>query len=129
MDIGEIEQEQLDYIKRNGVSVDALDNFPDPLKAPLDVPVVLTKEQEDRIIQDIRQQLTTSAPGVRKEAQPLNFATFISTLSNSFVGIMDDLLKFDGDLENLSQIFTKNNRMVFVATVLIIVSLALLSNR
>ena len=129
MDIGEIEQEQLDYIKRNGVSVDALDNFPDPLKAPLDVPVVLTKEQEDRIIQDIRQQLTTSAPGVRKEAQPLNFATFISTLSNSFVGIMDDLLKFDGDLENLSQIFTKNNRMVLVATVLIIVSLALLSNR
>jgi len=129
MDIGEIEQEQLDYIKRNGVSVDALDNFPDPLKAPLDVPVVLTKEQEDRITQDIRQQLTTSAPGVRKEAQPLNFATFISTLSNSFVGIMDDLLKFDGDLENLSQIFTKNNRMVFVATVLIIVSLALLSNR
>lgn len=129
MDIGEIEQEQIDYIKRNGVAIDAQDNFPDPLKSPLDIPVVLTKEQEEKIVENLRKQLESEGPGVKKNARSLSLASFLSTLSLSFVGIMDDLLNFDGNLEGLADIFTKDDRMVFIASVLIISSLALLANR
>ena len=126
MDIGDIEQEQIDYIKRNGVFVEADEKFPDPLKAPLDVPVVLTKDQEERIVEDIRRQLQATEPGVVKKAEALNLSSFISTLTKSFVGIMDDLLNFSGNMEELPEIFTKDNRMVFVASVLIIISFAIL---
>jgi len=129
MDIGEIEQEQIDYIKRNGVSITAETDFPDPLKSPLDVPVVLTKEQEDDIIKKIREQLEDTGPDTSKDAQSITLGSFITTLSRSFVGIMEDLLNFDGNLETVPLIFTKENRMVFVASLLIVISLILLAKR
>jgi hypothetical protein len=47
-------------------------------------------------------------------------------LTTSFVEIMDDILEFDGDLEKIPQILTKNDRLVFIGTIIFIISLLLI---
>jgi hypothetical protein len=136
MDIGEIEREQLDYIKRNGITIPSEDPFPDIGTKQIDVPIVLTAEQEEKIIQDLRAKIkeeaeieNTPVEKIKKDAQSFTFSGYIKLISRSFVGIMDDLLNFDGNIEEFSIIFTKENRLVFVATILIIISLFLLRNK
>ncbi len=41
---------------------------------------------------------------------------------------MDDLVNFDGDLENFTSIFVKENRLIFVSTMLLIIGLVMLFN-
>lgn len=136
MDIGEIEQEQLDYIKRNGITIPSDEPYPDPLTKPIDTPIVLTPDQEAKIIKDLREKIEqealikqTPVEKINKDAQPLSFSRYMTTMSTSFVGIMNDLLNFDGNLEDLPLIFTKENRLVFIASILIVVALVLLKSR
>lgn len=131
MDIGEIEQEQLDYIKRNGITIPSQDPFPDPATKSIDVPVVLTEEQEQKLLADLRlkleqEQQSTPIEKITKKAEILSVSGYVKLMSRSFVGIMDDLLNFDGNLEELSDVFTKENRLVFVASILILISILVL---
>lgn len=123
----DLEMEQLDYIRRNAQEFNIPDDtvqYPDPLKYPLDRPIVLTPVQEKKIIEEIRRNI----PSTKEVKTKRNFSlyTYFDILSSSFVGIMEDLLNFDGNLEELGSIFTKNDRTVFIATIVITVSLFLL---
>lgn len=136
MDTEELEREQLNYMKKKGITVASTDPFPDPVSKNLDIPVVLTKEQEEEILEKLRTRIEekavlekTAPEKVQKEAKKVSLDSYLKLLSNSFIGIMDDLLNFDGNLEDLPIIFTKNNRLVFVATVLIIISVLMLRNK
>lgn len=126
MDYSELEQEQLDYIKRNTISVPNDANmFPDPLREPLDLPIVLDQGQENEVRKKLKQvRFVEPKIGTR-----LTLENYLNVLSASFVGIMDDLLNFDGNIEEFPNIFTKDNRMVFIGTVLMTLSIALLVYR
>ncbi len=54
--------------------------------------------------------------------KPLNLYRFCRILSNSFIGIIDDLLYLKWDeniIENISRILTVEDRMIFIFTLLI----------
>lgn len=122
----DLELEQLDYFKRNmqtfGVPDDT-EQYIDPLKTPLDQPIVLDQEQEKRIIEEIRKKIPEKSEIVSAPKKKLSIKSFFDIISNSFIGLMEDLLNFDGDLESLQTIFTKDDRLVFIGTVVLIVSI------
>lgn len=122
MDDKELEMEQLDYIRRNAQEFNVPDDtiqYPDPLKQPLDRPVVLTKEQEIRIIEELRRNIP-SKKNVNTEGRIYSIPKIISS---SFLGIMEDLLNFDGNIESIADILTKDDRTVFIAVVVIVIGI------
>lgn len=131
VDMDDLEMEQIEYIKRNADKLSVPDNenmYPNPLKKPLDTAVVLDSEQEKHLIETIKKQLPyrTTEPEIRKS---FSFSRYIDILSTSFVDIMDDLLNFDGDMEELTSIFTKNDRMIFIGTIIMVISVVFLMSR
>lgn len=125
----ELEREQLDYIKKmNGdISVpDYTDNFPSKF-SPKDKAVVLDREQEAKIIDEIRSKIPFKMQEQIKPRARFTLSSFIEVLSSSFVGIMDDLLNFDGNLEDINEILTKDDRLVFIGTIILIISVVLLT--
>lgn len=131
IDMEELEEEQLDYLRRN---YDKTMNIPnerdmnlDILEKPIDDRIILTPEQEKKLVQEvIRQQKIKEQD---KKEYKFSFSTYFDILVVSFVDIMDDILNFDGDLENISSIFTKDDRLVFVGTVILLVAILLLYSR
>lgn len=131
IDMEELEEEQLDYLRRN---YDKTMNIPnerdmnlDILEKPIDDRIILTPEQEKKLVQEvIRQQKIKERD---KKEYKFSFSTYFDILVVSFVDIMDDILNFDGDLENISSIFTKDDRLVFVGTVILLVAILLLYSR
>lgn len=131
MDEEELEIEQLDYLRRNTQEFNVPDDtimYPDQLKQPLSRPVMLDKEQEKKIIEEIRRQIpSTETHTTRKRT--FSFTMYLDILTSSFTGIMDDLLNFDGNLEHIKLILTKDDRLVFVATIVLIVALMVFVNK
>lgn len=131
IDMEELEEEQLDYLRRN---YDKTMNIPnssdmnlDILEKPIDDRIMLTPEQEKKLVQEvIRQQKSKEAS---KKSYNFSFSTYFDILVVSFVDIMDDILNFDGDLENISSIFTKEDRLVLVGTVILILAILMLYSR
>lgn len=121
----EFEMEQLEYIRRNAQQFNVPDDtiqYPDALKQPLDRPVVLEPEQERRIIEEIRRNIPSTKQITTRERK-FSLNSYFEILSSSFVGIMEDLLNFSGNLEEIQSILTKNDRTVFLATVIIIIAI------
>lgn len=127
----EFEREQLEYIRRNAQEFNVPDDtiqYPDALKQPLERPIILEPEQEKRIIEEIRRNIPSSTQTTTvKRTFSLN--SYFDILSSSFVGIMEDLLNFGGNLEDLQTIFTKNDRTVFLATLVILAAVFIVMNR
>jgi hypothetical protein len=124
----QLEMEQLDYIRRNAQDFNIPDDtvqYPDALKQPLDRPIVLSQEQEKKIIEEIRRQIPS------KKTMNTSRRTFsiLEIISSSFLGIMEDLLNFDGDIESLKDILTKEDRTVFMAIVVISVAVIVILNK
>lgn len=131
VDLGDLEQEQIEYIKRNAANLEVPESenmYPDPLKKPLTRPVVLDKEQERKLIEEIRSQIPYTM-GVAKTKKKFSLSGYFSILSTSFVDIMDDLLNFDGDMESLTSIFTKDDRLILIGTIVMLISIFLIMNR
>jgi hypothetical protein len=131
IDMEELEEEQLDYLRRN---YDKTMNIPnvsdmnlDILEKPIDDRIILTPEQEKKLVQEvIRQQKIKEQD---KKEYKFSFSTYFDILVVSFVDIMDDILNFDGDLENISNILTKDDRLVLVGTLILLVAVLLLYSR
>jgi hypothetical protein len=127
----ELEMEQLDYMRRNAQEFNIVDDtikYPDALKEPLERPVVLTPLQEKKIIEEIKRNIpSTHVESTRRRTFSIN--SYFDILSSSFVGIMEDLLNFDGNLENFQSILTKEDRTVFIGTILIIISILVMVNK
>lgn len=128
LDMEELEQEQLDYLRRN---YDKTSNIPntsdmnlDILEKPIDDRIVLTPDQEKKLVEEImkRQRMNENPPRPKKD-HSFSLTKYFDALSESFVDIMDDLLNFDGNLEKLPNIFTKDDRLILVGTVILIISL------
>lgn len=131
VDMDDLEMEQLEYIKRNASTLSVPDHqnmYPDPLKKPLDDAIFLDPEQEKKLVEKIKKQLPyrTVEPEIRKS---FSFSRYIDILSTSFVDIMDDLLNFDGNMEELPSIFTKDDRMIFIGTIVMILSIIFLMTK
>jgi hypothetical protein len=131
IDMEELEEEQLDYLRRN---YDKTMNIPnvrdmnlDILEKPIDDRIILTPEQEKKLVQEvIRQQKIKEQD---KKEYKFSFSTYFDILVVSFVDIMDDILNFDGDLENISNILTKDDRLVLIGTLILLVAVLLLYSR
>ncbi len=127
----EFEREQLEYIRRNAQEFNVPDDtiqYPDALKQPLDRPILLEPEQEKRIIEEIRRNIPSTKQSTTTQRK-FSLNSYFEILSSSFVGIMEDLLNFGGNLEEIQSILTKNDRTVFLATVVIIVALFVIMNK
>ena len=130
IDIDEIEQEQLDYLRRN---YDKTLNIPnstnmnlDILQEPIDDRIILTPEQEKKLVQEVLKQ-TRVKPEVNLESKhKFSLATYFDILTESFIDIMDDILNFNGDISTLSSIITKGERPVFFGTIIFFISLFLI---
>lgn len=127
----DLEMEQLDYLRRNAQEFNVPDDtikYPDALKQPLERPVILSPEQEKKIIEEIKRNIpSTKLASTQKKS--FYIKSYFEILSSSFVGIMEDLLNFDGNLENIQVILTKDDRMIFIATIVIIISIYIMNNR
>jgi hypothetical protein len=128
--IEELEQEQIEYLNRikSELSVpDTTQEFPDALRNPIERPVVLDPQQEQKIIEEVVKKMPMNEPHTVVKPKPkFSFSRYFDILSESFVGIMDDLLNFDGDVETFPSIFTKDERLVLVGTIVMIVSIYIL---
>lgn len=127
----EFEREQLEYIRRNAQEFNVPDDtiqYPDALKQPLERPIILEPEQEKRIIEEIRRNIP-STKQVNTVKRTFSLNSYFDILSSSFVGIMEDLLNFGGNLDDLQSILTKDDRTVFLATIVIIVAVFIVMNR
>lgn len=125
----ELEEEQLDYIRRNSDKTMHIpkenQDYPNILKEPLDERILLTPEQEKRLLKELTKE-TEIVP--KKKIQIISITEFFDIFTESFVEIMDDLVNFDGDLENFTSIFVKENRLIFVSTMLLIIGIIMLFN-
>jgi hypothetical protein len=135
IDIEELELEQLDYLRRNYDKTMAIPNSVDMnldiLNKPIDDRVMLTPEQEKKLVQEVIRQQRLSSYEKDRGVHNVSFSLtkYFEILSESFVEIMDDILNFDGDLENFPIIFTKGDRLVFVGTVICIICVFLIVSR
>ena len=134
LDMDEIEQEQLDFLRRNYDKTMSIPNSTDMkvdiLKKPIDDRVMLTPEQEKILVREVLKQKAEELSS--KEPKPkVNFSitTYFDILANSFVGIMDDICCFDGNIENISVIFTKDDRLVFMGTIIFLICVFLIMNK
>lgn len=125
----ELEEEQLDYIRRNSDKTMHIpkenQDYPNILKEPLDERILLTPEQEKRLLKELTKE-TEIVP--KKKMKIISITEFFDIFTESFVEIMDDLVNFDGDLENFTSIFVKENRLIFVSTMLLIIGIIMLFN-
>lgn len=125
----DLEEEQLDYIRRNSDKTMHIpkenQDYPNILKEPLDERILLTPEQEKRLLKELTKE-TEIVP--KKKIQIISITEFFDIFTESFVEIMDDLVNFDGDLENFTSIFVKENRLIFVSTMLLIIGIVMLFN-
>jgi hypothetical protein len=120
----ELEQEQLDYLRRNSDQTHNIPSssemYPNVLERPLDDPVILTPEQEKRLVSEVLRRQMENKKSVIKDVD-LSFKRYFDMLSNSFVDVMEDFLSFDGDLEKIPNILTKDDRLVLFGTLLMII--------
>ena len=132
IDMEELEQDQLDYIRRN---YDKTSNIPnstdmnlDILEKPIDERIILTPQQEEELLQRILLKQNQNASKVDNKFT-LSISRYFDILSESFIDIMDDILNFNGNLEEFPSILTKNDRLVLVGTIMIILCLLFLKFR
>jgi hypothetical protein len=124
------EEEQLEYIRRNQMEFnvsDDTDMFPNATKTEAHKQIILTPEQEMKIIQEIKKSVTPEIPSPKP--RKFSISLYLDIISISFMGIMDDLFKFDGNMENFADIFFKEDRVVFLASIVIAVSIGILYYR
>jgi hypothetical protein len=133
IDMEELEEEQLDYLRRN---YDKTMNIPnssdmnlDILEKPIDDRIMLTPEQEKKLVQEVIRQQKSKEHSNLKKSYNFSFSTYLDMLVVSFVDIMDDILNFDGDLENISSILTKDDRLVLIGTIIFLLSVFILYSR
>lgn len=115
MDESDIERDQLEYIKRN-MEIET--------KPPVQF-ISLTKDQELKVVNEISEKIPYSKTINTKDTS-FTVTRYLHILSDSFVDIIDDLLNFNGDIETLPDIFIKNDRMIFLGTVIIILAILFL---
>ena len=132
IEMSELEQEQLDYLRRNYDKTMHIPNSTDMnldiLEKPIDDRILLTQEQEKKLVQEvIRQQNILESP--KKKVYKFSLSTYFDILAVSFVDMMDDILNFDGDVENIPSIFTKYERLVLIATIFLAIALFILYTR
>lgn len=131
IDLEELEQEQLDYIRRN---YDKTSNIPnetdmnlDISEKPLDQRIVLTPEQEQELLKKImieqKKQLSKT-----DNNYTFSISKYFKILSESFVDIMDDILNFNGNIEEISSILTKNDRLILIGTIILVFCILFLIN-
>lgn len=127
----DLEQEQLDYIRRNTSQLtvpNTNENYPDPLKGNTEQTIFLDPSQEKKLVKEIYKQI----PYKKTEnigSSEFTMQRYISIISRSFINIIDDLLNFDGDLGIFQDIFIKEDRLVFIGTIIIFISAYLLVSR
>lgn len=127
MEEEDFEKEQLEYLRRHYQTFTVTDdtiNSPDILKRPISRQVILNKDQENLILNEMKNTIKTDSTHNRTFTLKLYF----EIISKSFLGIMDDVLNFDGNLENIKDILTKDDRLVFIATIIIIVAIVIFFN-
>lgn len=131
MEEEELEKEQLDYLRRN---YDDTLNIPnevdmnlDILEKPIDDRIFLSPEQEKKLLQEVIKKQKMNELEVKDRS--FSFKKYLDILTNSFIEIMDDLLALDGDLEKIPSIFTKDDRLVLVGTILAAISIAFIVYR
>lgn len=131
LDMEELEQEQLDYIRRN---YDKTSNIPnetdmnlDILEDPIDQRIVLTPEQEQNLLE--RMMLEQKKQMSKKDNNySFSISSYFHILSKSFVNIMDDILNFNGNIEEISSILTKDDRLILIGTIIFIICVIFLLN-
>ena len=132
IDNNELEQEQLDYLRRNYDKTMHVPNTDDmnidPLVKPLDDRIMLTPEQEKKLVQEVLKHQQIQEESVKKKKVPsFSLSTYFDILVESFVDIMDDIVNFDGDIENATSIFTKGDRLVLAGTIIFVFCLFYIS--
>lgn len=133
IDMEELEEEQLDYLRRNYDKTMSIPNVSDMnldiLEKPIDDRIMLTPEQEKKLVQEVIRQQKSKEQGNLKKSYNFSFSTYLDILVVSFVDIMDDILNFDGDLENISSILTKDDRLVLIGTIILVLAIVILYSR
>jgi len=131
LDIQELEQEQLDYIRRNSDqthNIPSSSMYPNILESPLEDPIILTPEQEKRLVEEVLRRQTENKKSKIKDID-LSFKRYFDMLSNSFVDMMEDILEFNGDLEEIPSILTKDDRLVLIGTILMFIVIAVIVSK
>ena len=133
MDEGDLdlEQEQLDYIRRNTSQItvpNINEDYPDLLKGNTEQSIFLDPVQEKKLVKEIYKQIPYKKTEIVGSSD-FTIERYISIVSKSFINIIDDLLNFDGDLEKFQDIFIKEDRLVFIGTIIIFISAYLLVSR
>lgn len=133
IDMEELEEEQLDYLRRNYDKTMSIPNVSDMnldiLEKSIDDRIMLTPEQEKKLVQEVIRQQKSKEQGNLKKSYNFSFSTYLDILVVSFVDIMDDILNFDGDLENISSILTKDDRLVLIGTIILVLAIVILYSR
>lgn len=133
IDMEELEEEQLDYLRRNYDKTMNITNSSDMnldiLEKPIDDRIMLSPEQEKKLVQEVIRQQKSKEQSSLKKSYNFSFSTYLDMLVVSFVDIMDDILNFDGDLENISSILTKDDRLVLIGTIIFLLSVFILYSR
>lgn len=127
----ELEQEQLDYIRRNTDQLtvpNTGEDYPDLLKGNTQQTILLGPEQEKKLVHEIYKQIPYQKTETIGSSE-FTMKHYISVISKSFINIIDDLLNFDGDLEKFQDIFIKDDRLIFIGTIIIIISVYLLISK
>ena len=122
IDMKELEEEQLDYLRRNYDKTMKIPNSTDMnldiLEKPIDDRITLTPEQEKTLLKEVMRQQILAEKDHGKVKYSFSLSSYFDMLVVSFVDIMDDILNFDGNVENISKIFTKDDRLVLVGTII-----------
>jgi hypothetical protein len=135
LDLEELEKEQLDYLRRN---YDKTMNIPnsvdmnlDILEKPIDDRIILSPEQEKILLKEVmnKQMENQREVTVKRKFNDFSLSVYFDILAESFIGIMDDLLNFEGDIESLPGILSKDDRLVLFGTIIFALSLAMLFSK
>lgn len=112
------ELDQLEIINRNADEFNKIvtpDNpYPDVLKKP-----IYTRTIPETVIQSSNQESLKPIP--KKALKDMSINEFATTIANSLIEIINDLLKYrPGD--NFTDIFTKDSRLLSIGVLLLIIS-------
>jgi hypothetical protein len=131
LDMEELEKEQLDFLRRN---YDKTMNIPnstdmnlDILEKPIDDRVILSPEQEKILVREVMNKQKEHQEGpVKKNFNSFSLDHYLDILAESFIGLMDDILNFNGDVESIPDIISKDDRLVLFGTLIMLISIYLI---
>lgn len=119
------EQQKLYQMEQDAIVLNESIDFPDYTKSNSHYAPYLDESDIQTLKDIIKSQATPKESTV---APKFTVEYFLKSLATSFIGIVNDLLKFNGNLEDLGEIFSKDDRLVLIGLVLVFTLIVMLMN-